>query len=98
MTKTMNMSINTDLLAHLGFNLREIGKLKTKTAKLTFKEKPDGNPRSGVKGINWCKRAMKWGIYVYTGDKWMFCGYRAELDDAKGLHACKLVELEGVTV
>ena len=92
------MNVNTDLLAHLGFNLREVGKLMTGTAKIPYKQVSKDKPKSGIEGINWCNREKKWIVFLKVDGKRTLMGYVNELDDAIELQTRKRWELERAAV
>jgi hypothetical protein len=90
----MTKAMNTQLLSYLGYTPRGIEFLKMAIKKIQPLPTVKARPKSGVPGVNWCDREKKWVVYVKVGDKWEFCGYRCEMDDAKELRSRNLVELK----
>ena len=87
-----NTAMNTEFLLYLGFNPRSLEFLKMgikKIQPLPEKEKP----KSGIEGINWCKRERKWVVYITIDGVRHWCGQDAELDEAVKLQGRKRKQL-----
>ena len=74
-----------DFLLYKEYTPRGIEALKRGLANLNARQPPpeeESNPRSGVKGVNWCAREKKWVAYNIEAGKCKFCGYWSDVDDA----------------
>ncbi len=43
------------------------------------------NNTSGIRGVSWCKRSQKWSVRFKRGNKYLFLGNYADIDEAKAV-------------